>query len=50
MNFYIPRRAKMEPKAKNGKLIQKLIIAAIAAILGISVVLTVISSVNINNV
>ena len=40
----------MEPKAKNGKLVQKLIIAAISAILGISVVLTVISSVNINNV
>ena len=40
----------MEPKAKNGKLVQKLIFAAIAAILGISVVLTIISSTNINNV
>ena len=37
----------MEPKEKNGKLVQKLIIAAIAAILGISIVRTVISSVNI---
>ncbi len=40
----------MEAKAKNGKLIQKLIFVAIAAILGISIVLTIISSININNV
>ncbi len=40
----------MESRAKNGKLIQKLIFIAIAAILGISVLLTIISSININNV
>ena len=40
----------MEPKVRNGKLVLKLIFAAIAAIIGISVVLTIISSFNINNV
>ncbi len=38
----------METKEKNGKLIQKLIIASVAAIIGISAVLTVISAVEIN--
>ena len=40
----------MEPKVRNGKLVLKLIFAAIAAIIGISIVLTIISSFNINNV
>ena len=40
----------MEKKVRNGKLVLKLIFAAIAAIIGISVVLTIISSFNINNV
>lgn len=39
----------MKPKAYNGKLVQKLIFAAVAAIIGISVVLTVISGYNITN-
>ncbi len=47
---YIKEVNYMEEKVRNGKLVQKLIIAAVAAILGISVVLTVISSVNITNV
>ena len=38
----------MEPRVRNGKLVQKLIFAAIAAIVGIAVVLTVISGVEIN--
>ena len=40
----------MEAKVRNGKLVVKLIIAAIAAIMGISILLTILSSVNINNV
>ncbi|WP_044915305.1 methyl-accepting chemotaxis protein [Butyrivibrio sp. WCE2006] len=39
----------MEAKAKNGKLVLKLIIIAISAIIGISVVLTTISAVEITN-
>ncbi|WP_035767820.1 methyl-accepting chemotaxis protein [Butyrivibrio sp. NC2002] len=39
----------MEKKAKNGKLIQKLIFIAIGAIVGISVLLTIISAVEINS-
>ena len=39
----------MKPKAYNGKLVQKLIFAAVAAIIGIAVVLTVISGINITN-
>ncbi len=38
----------MEPRVRNGKLVQKLIFAAIAAIVGIAVVLTVISGIEIN--
>ena len=33
----------MEPKVRNGKLVQKLISAAVAAIVGIATVLTIIS-------
>ena len=40
----------MEKRVRNGKLVQKLIIIAICAILGISILLTVISSININSV
>ncbi len=40
----------MEPKVRNGKLVLKLIIAAVSAIIGISIVLTIISSINITNV
>ncbi|WP_024866726.1 methyl-accepting chemotaxis protein [Butyrivibrio sp. FCS014] len=38
----------MEPKVRNGKLVQKLIVAAIAAIVGIAIVLTSISGYQIN--
>ena len=40
----------MSTKTKNGKLIQKLIFAAVAAIIGIAAVLTVISGIEINKV
>ncbi len=39
----------MEPKVRNGKLVQKLIIAAVAAIVGIATVLTIISGFEITN-
>ena len=39
----------METRVRNGKLVQKLIIAAIAAIVGIATALTVISAVEINS-
>ena len=39
----------MEPKVRNGKLVQKLIFAAVAAIVGIATVLTIISGFEINN-
>ena len=39
----------MEPRERKGKLVQKLIIAAVAAIVGVSIVLVIISSVSINN-
>ncbi|MCR5155118.1 MAG: cache domain-containing protein [Butyrivibrio sp.] len=38
----------MEPKVRNGKLVQKLIFAAVAAIVGIATVLTIISGYEIN--
>ncbi|MCR5670396.1 MAG: cache domain-containing protein [Butyrivibrio sp.] len=37
----------MEPRVRNGKLVQKLIIAAVAAIVGIATALTIISSVEL---
>ncbi len=40
----------MEKKVRNGKLVQKLIMISIAAIIGIAVILTVISSININSI
>ena len=39
----------MEPKVRNGKLVQKLITAAVAAIVGIATVLTIISGFEITN-
>jgi methyl-accepting chemotaxis protein len=39
----------MEPKVRNGKLVQKLIFAAVAAIVGIATVLTIISGFEITN-
>ena len=38
----------MEPRVRNGKLVQKLIIAAVAAIVGIAIALTIMSAVEIN--
>ena len=39
----------MEARERKGKLVQKLIIAAVAAIVGVSIVLVIISSLSINN-
>ena len=39
----------MEPRVRNGKLVQKLIFAAVAAIIFVATVLTVISGIQINN-
>lgn len=39
----------MEERVRNGKLVQKLIFAAVAAIIGIATVLTIISGIEINN-
>ena len=39
----------MEARERKGKLVQKLIIAAVAAIVGVSIVLVIISALSINN-